>query len=141
MSTYSDAWRAASNETRAAYNGFAQRYTYFTGPFWPPDYPYDQSYFFYGTHPALGYRGYDIFCHNLTAQIALTGSFDPDVILTKPEPTYSEPIDSPVFDASFLDGWGDQMFDPALWEYNYPRLKYRVRKNYTRGQRTARRNL
>lgn len=141
MSTYSAAWSAASNETRAAYNSFALRYTYYLNPFWvdgasPPA----ESYTTLGWS-FLGYRGFDVFCHNLTSQTALYGTFAPDRILLTAHALFSDPSPDMAFDIAGFTSWGDQLTDPEALAYNFPRARYRPRRCYTSGLATRRRNL
>jgi len=141
MSTLSEAWRTAPKAIQDFCNAWSQDRTFYCNPFYSPIYdPYKDYFTGYGTY-FPGYRGFDIFRHNMRVQSILYGQYDPSKIEFENSITFIFPGDQPARVHPPYSGYGDQFNEPELNLDNYPRAKYRVRKSYWTGTPRKRRNL
>jgi hypothetical protein len=141
MSTLSDAWRACPPAIRDFY---VNNSALFTFHLWHADDPWNppaRGVFYTIGQSFIGHRGFDIFCRNMTSQLYLTGSFDPQItLLDVAMGTFDGRIE-PYYD---LDHFYSFAPPPDLFPdfiVNYPRAKYRVRRSYWTGAPRHRRNL
>jgi hypothetical protein len=141
MSAHSDAWAAAPPAVQAFYVNFASLNTIFCQHTLG-----DQSFPYFGYFTTLGwsflgYRGYDVFQHNFTVQLAISGAVDPAIVVMQLQELWETGHIGPAFSAGgFLD-WGEQFRDVPAFAENYPRAKVRPRRSYWTGAPRRRRNL
>lgn len=141
MSAYSEAWHNTPPAVRDFYRNYHRRYLcHGWKAEWDP--VLKRWWPFYGIGWLFsGYSGFSMAVNNWLVQLFDFGKFNPALVQFELDPWWPYPPIQPTGPVPFRGGWPDQFFEIPFWAENYPRPKYKVRRQYWTGKPRRRRNL
>lgn len=141
MSTYSDAWQNTPPAIRDFYRNYHRRNLAhcWKAEYGPP--PLKWIPFFTLGWSFQGYSGYALMMANLNIQVWLTGSFNVATVLLEVDPAFPPPSIQPTGPGLWRGSYPDQFAVVPAVGINYPRAKYKVRRQYWTGKPKRRRNI
>lgn len=141
MSVYSEAWHNTPPAVRDFYRNYHRRYL---AHGWKAEYDpiFHVWYSFYGAGWEFrGFSGYAIAQSNWSSQLWYLGSYDVARVYFELDPFWPPPPIQPSGPGVFPGAYPDQFVEIPDWADNYPRPKYKVRRQYWTGKPIHRRNL
>lgn len=141
MSTYSEAWQTTPPAVRDFYRNYHRRNL---AHCWKEHYDWTYQMWFAFTTIGwsfLGYSGYALAQVNWAHQTFLTGSFNTAIVNLTILPDWPPPDVQPVGPGLNDGAYPDQFQAIPAYAIEYPREKYKVRRQYWTGKPRRRRNL